>query len=169
MGCRPDINRKEILVIPLKKKVEEEDNVVEEEKIEEKEAETNFKSHVLEEGKYGLVKTGNKRLKKSKRPLLQHKKFRSKNEDDIFKHEIEEHPEDVRFDVYERIPVEDFGVALLRGMGWNPEAEDENTKIYEAQRRPQRLGLGASVIKELPTKKEKAEDKAKDVNKTKGS
>lgn len=77
----------------------------------------------------------------------------NKDDDEIFNHEINQHPDDVDHDVYEKIPVEEFGVAMLRGMGWRPDSEKE-IKVYEAERRPQRLGLGASLIKELPPKKD---------------
>ncbi len=45
-------------------------------------------------------------------------------------------------DDYEATPIEAFGEALLRGMGWQPGAAG-GTKIHEPKRRPDGLGLGA--------------------------
>ncbi len=36
-----------------------------------------------------------------------------------FREDLKALPEDPSLDAYERMPVEDFGMALLRGMGWN--------------------------------------------------
>ncbi|KND92130.1 Pre-mRNA-splicing factor SPP2 [Tolypocladium ophioglossoides CBS 100239] len=47
---------------------------------------------------------------------------------------------------YEAMPVEEFGAALLRGMGWN--GEQRGPKPKEARRRANRLGLGAKELKE---------------------
>ncbi len=50
----------------------------------------------------------------------------------------------VKSDVYDRVPVEEFGAALLRGMGWRgPPGTAKNTSDYKATVRPYRLGLGA--------------------------
>jgi hypothetical protein len=46
---------------------------------------------------------------------------------------------------YESMPVEEFGAALLRGMGWN--GEERAPKPKEVKRRPNRLGLGAKELK----------------------
>lgn len=53
-------------------------------------------------------------------------------------------------DDYERIPIADFGKAMLRGMGWKEEEEKE--KIFdEPAVRPKGLGLGADkVVKKQP-------------------
>lgn len=45
---------------------------------------------------------------------------------------------------YEAMPVEEFGAALLRGMGWN--GEERAPKPKEVKRRPNRLGLGAKEL-----------------------
>ncbi|GAU89994.1 hypothetical protein RvY_02478 [Ramazzottius varieornatus] len=50
---------------------------------------------------------------------------------------------------YEMIPVEKYGLALLRGMGWKPErgigkTNKVSTKPYEVHMRPRGLGLGAT-------------------------
>jgi hypothetical protein len=44
---------------------------------------------------------------------------------------------------YSSVPIESFGAALLRGMGWNP-GSGPNPKVHEPKRRPAGLGLGAS-------------------------
>ncbi len=44
-------------------------------------------------------------------------------------------------DAYERIPVESFGAAMLRGMGWKGEENDSNDETIKA--RPHLLGIGA--------------------------
>ncbi|KAJ6781544.1 hypothetical protein PWT90_08648 [Aphanocladium album] len=47
---------------------------------------------------------------------------------------------------YEAMPVEEFGAALLRGMGWN--GEPRGAKPKEVRRRQNRLGLGAKELNE---------------------
>jgi G patch domain/KOW motif-containing protein len=42
------------------------------------------------------------------------------NEEEKFKHELKYRPAESQDEDYERVPVEDFGEALLRGMGWQP-------------------------------------------------
>lgn len=57
---------------------------------------------------------------------------------------------DVRSDAYERVPISEFGKALLRGMGYKEpsgEAQKEgegDKKPFEVKARPHRLGLGAT-------------------------
>ncbi|KAL2886596.1 Pre-mRNA-splicing factor SPP2 [Ceratocystis lukuohia] len=47
---------------------------------------------------------------------------------------------------YDDMPVEEFGAALLRGMGWN--GEDTRPKPKTVARRPNLLGLGAKELNE---------------------
>ncbi|PHH73588.1 hypothetical protein CDD80_3719 [Ophiocordyceps camponoti-rufipedis] len=47
---------------------------------------------------------------------------------------------------YEAMPVEDFGAALLRGMGWD--GNPRGPKVKEVRRRANRLGLGAKELNE---------------------
>lgn len=49
-------------------------------------------------------------------------------------------------DDYEAMPVDEFGAALLRGMGWN--GEPRGPRLKEVRRRPNRLGLGAKELKD---------------------
>ena len=46
---------------------------------------------------------------------------------------------------YENIPVEAFGLAMVRGMGWDPKAK-QGTAVHEPKVRPQLLGLGATPM-----------------------
>ncbi|CAG8491276.1 7693_t:CDS:2 [Ambispora leptoticha] len=79
------------------------------------------------------------------------------NADDAesFRRLIKDHPDEDKID-YGRVPIQEFGAALLRGMGWKPgmnigkNQSNKAVKLYEPQHRPALLGLGASV---LPTSK----------------
>jgi hypothetical protein len=51
---------------------------------------------------------------------------------------------------YARVPIDDFGSALLRGMGWTPGGKvglsnAARVEPFEASARPQKLGLGAQL------------------------
>lgn len=80
----------------------------------------------------------------------------TKSETKIF--ELPIHPDELplegakepTIDDYERIPIGDFGKAMLRGMGWKEEEEKE--KIFDVPVvRPKGLGLGADkVVKKQP-------------------
>lgn len=106
---------------------------------------------VMDEKKYGLVKKGKKRLGKGKsKPILLKKKKYHDDLDENLKAELKD-MNDVDPEAYEKVPIEQFGEALLRGMGWNPNSK-ENIKYVEGVKRPQRLGLGASELLELPKK-----------------
>lgn len=61
-------------------------------------------------------------------------------------------------EAYEAMPVEAFGEALLRGMGWSEGRAvgrnvKEEVKAKDLVRRPHRLGLGAAPAPEAPSKK----------------
>ena len=66
-----------------------------------------------------------------------------KDDDERFKADINTRPDDmgVRSDAYKVVRIEDFGAAMLRGMGWSGEVEEkrEEEKIIP---RDNRLGLG---------------------------
>lgn len=66
------------------------------------------------------------------------------NEGDAYKRAIRDAPEASTLEDYERVPVEEFGAALLRGMGWKGEKK-EGAK--EVKRRQNLLGLGATELK----------------------
>ena len=48
-------------------------------------------------------------------------------------------------DDYQAVPVSAFGMAMVRGMGWNPSSK-ENMAVHEPKLRPQLLGLGATPM-----------------------
>ncbi|KAK7428957.1 hypothetical protein QQZ08_004574 [Neonectria magnoliae] len=67
-------------------------------------------------------------------------------EEDAFKRDVEQAGEASTLEDYEAMPVEEFGAALLRGMGWDGKAR--GAMVKEVRRRPNRLGLGAKELKE---------------------
>src|SRR6266851_8719216 len=70
-------------------------------------------------------------------------------EDDAFKQDLDELPHEATLEDYERVPVSQFGAALLRGMGWKPgepASRNKNRGIVEPwlpPSRPALLGIGA--------------------------
>jgi len=54
-------------------------------------------------------------------------------------------PSQSSLDDYDAVPVSAFGMAMARGMGWNPSSK-ENTTVHEPKLRPQLLGLGATPM-----------------------
>ncbi|XP_017304772.1 G-patch domain and KOW motifs-containing protein-like, partial [Diaphorina citri] len=46
-------------------------------------------------------------------------------------------------DDYENIPIQEFGLAMLRGMGWKPDENKNKNKPMDVTLRPKGLGLGA--------------------------
>lgn len=55
---------------------------------------------------------------------------------------------------YTKIPVEEFGAAMLRGMGWTG-PEGDASKIIKYVPRPERLGLGASEVTDVSELKQR--------------
>ena len=76
------------------------------------------------------------------------------NEDDRFKADVASRPEVATLEAYNATPVEDFGAALLRGMGWKDgEAVGKRKAGKPApkepiikERRPNLLGIGAKEV-----------------------
>ena len=70
------------------------------------------------------------------------------NDDDRYKADILLRAEDVNFRsaIYDDVPVEQFGAAVLRGMGWNPSEPNQKTGKNDEPIVPRvsRLGLGAA-------------------------
>jgi hypothetical protein len=68
-----------------------------------------------------------------------------------YRHDVSLRPDalDVHSEVYQVIPVEEFGSALLRGMGWkgpsNDKDNDKKNKGFDIKPRHKLLGLGATV------------------------
>ncbi|KAL4855957.1 hypothetical protein ACK3TF_003714 [Chlorella vulgaris] len=74
------------------------------------------------------------------------------------KEDLEALPPEADLDAYAAMPVDQFGMALLRGMGWSEgqsigRTTKEEVKAKELVRRPQRLGLGAAPAPEQVQKK----------------
>ncbi|CZR67419.1 related to microfibril-associated protein [Phialocephala subalpina] len=67
------------------------------------------------------------------------------SETDAYRHAISQAPDPSTLEDYERVPVEEFGAALLRGMGWKGESHG---KVKDVKRRQNLLGLGAKELKE---------------------
>jgi hypothetical protein len=65
-------------------------------------------------------------------------------EDEAFKRDMEAAGAASTLEDYEAMPVEEFGAALLRGMGWD--GQSRGPKVKEARRRQNRLGLGAKEL-----------------------
>lgn len=67
------------------------------------------------------------------------------SETDAYKRAMAIAPNVSTLEDYERVPVEDFGAALLRGMGWKGEKRGE---VRDVKRRQNLLGLGAKELKD---------------------
>ncbi|KAH7391816.1 DExH-box splicing factor binding site-domain-containing protein [Pyrenochaeta sp. MPI-SDFR-AT-0127] len=71
----------------------------------------------------------------------------AQNEEDAFLNDLHNAPDAPTLESYEATPIEGFGAALLRGMGWKDgEAIGKNgaaVKQKEVKRRPAFLGIGA--------------------------
>lgn len=69
----------------------------------------------------------------------------TETEEGAYRRAIESAPEASTLEDYERVPVEEFGAALLRGMGWD--GESKQGKVKDVKRRQNLLGLGAKELK----------------------
>ncbi|CAG8657381.1 5329_t:CDS:2 [Acaulospora morrowiae] len=71
------------------------------------------------------------------------------SETEAFQRDIANLPDEADID-YDSVPIDEFGLAMLRGMGWKPGmaiGKNQNIKpkeLYEPKARPTHLGLGAS-------------------------
>lgn len=102
------------------------------------------------EGVYGLIAPGSHKSGASthgKAPMLARSRPKGwreiEDEGARLKFELEARPESDD-SAYERVAIEDFGNAMLLGMGWRP-GENDGAKVVELARRPERLGLGATA------------------------
>ena len=73
------------------------------------------------------------------------------HEDDAFRSDVASRPDPATLNDYAAVPVDEFGSAMLRGMGWKgPQAPDDKSgqvkKPKEPARRPALLGIGAKEI-----------------------
>ncbi|KAF2266288.1 hypothetical protein CC78DRAFT_153064 [Lojkania enalia] len=66
------------------------------------------------------------------------------SEEETFHHDYDQAPDAPSLAAYEATPIEGFGAALLRGMGWKDgKAQDSKTKTTQIKPRPNLLGIGA--------------------------
>ena len=73
------------------------------------------------------------------------------NEDESFRSDVASRPDSATLEDYANIPVEEFGAALLRGMGWKEgdivgKRKDQIIKAKTVERRPALLGIGAKEV-----------------------
>ncbi|KAG0294789.1 hypothetical protein BGZ96_000455 [Linnemannia gamsii] len=74
-----------------------------------------------------------------------------KDEVESFQKNLEQLPDEASLEDYANVPVEEFGAALLRGMGWK--GDNNGSEAVEYNRRPALLGLGAKPREPEPSKK----------------
>jgi len=80
-------------------------------------------------------------------------------EEDALRRDLEDLPEESNLDDYEAVPIEAFGAAILRGMGYDPK---KDTPLHVPKARPALLGLGAtSLATEIPPTSKKKDSKAR--------
>ncbi|KAG6013539.1 hypothetical protein E4U43_007241 [Claviceps pusilla] len=80
------------------------------------------------------------------KPRGPEKRIPAPSEDEVYKRDAAGAGAVSTLEDYEAMPVEEFGAALLRGMGWN--GDPTGPKVKEVRRRPNRLGLGAKELKD---------------------
>lgn len=73
------------------------------------------------------------------------------NEDDSFRSDVASRPDSASLDEYAAVPIEEFGAALLRGMGWKEgdavgRRKHQNVTARVIERRPALLGIGAKEV-----------------------
>lgn len=73
------------------------------------------------------------------------------NEDDHFRSDVLSRPDSASLDDYARVPVEEFGMGMLRGMGWKEgevvgKRKNQVSKPRVVERRPALLGIGAKEV-----------------------
>ncbi|KAI4154323.1 MAG: hypothetical protein LQ340_001753 [Diploschistes diacapsis] len=74
-------------------------------------------------------------------------------EEDAFRFDVASRPDPASLEDYEKVPVEEFGAALMRGMGWKPgdaigKRKGAVAKPRNVERRPALLGIGAKEVPE---------------------
>ena len=73
------------------------------------------------------------------------------NEDDHFRSDVASRPDMASLDDYARVPVEEFGLGMLRGMGWKEgevvgKRKEQVSRARVVERRPALLGIGAKEV-----------------------
>ncbi|KAG0273727.1 hypothetical protein BGZ95_010480 [Linnemannia exigua] len=87
----------------------------------------------------------------ARRLILQGQENVHQDEVEAFQKNLEELPDEASLEDYAKVPVEEFGAALLRGMGWK--GDNNGAEAVEYNRRPALLGLGAKPREPEPSKK----------------
>ncbi|KAF9129867.1 hypothetical protein BGW39_003759 [Mortierella sp. 14UC] len=87
----------------------------------------------------------------SRRLILQGEENVHQDEVEAFQKNLEDLPDEASLEDYANVPVEEFGAALLRGMGWK--GDNNGSEAVEYNRRPALLGLGAKPREPEPSKK----------------
>ena len=85
---------------------------------------------------------------KKRAPLLSRMvRNANESEDDKFRRDLSSQADDMDFksSAYRAVPVEQFGLAALRGMGWDGDAPQRQGPQEPMVAREQRLGLGATA------------------------
>ena len=90
-----------------------------------------------------------------------------------FKEDLADLPEQATLDDYESMPIEDFGAAMLRGMGWEegkPVGANAMGMVaaVEFVPRPGRLGLGAQPAPAPPPRTRSASSNPRDARRARG-
>lgn len=73
------------------------------------------------------------------------------NEDGSFRSDVASRPDSASLDEYAAVPIEEFGAALLRGMGWKEgdvvgKRKHQKVTARVVERRPALLGIGAKEV-----------------------
>ena len=96
------------------------------------------------------------------------------DEEAMFKEDVESRAVESTLDDYDSIPVQGFGMGMLRGMGFKKDEGVGGFKkavvnCIEAAVRPKGLGLGAAVPKKSEVKSQNTNDKREDLELKKGA
>lgn len=147
------------MVIPCKK--EADDNNSEPKNIMFEEIKEKDHEEQQNKKKWGLQIPKRKKVepevKETQQPILLRNRLTGienfKNENEKFNFDLSSRPSEPTEENYSKIPVSEFGAAMLRGMGWKGPAEgDEKLKSKNGPikyvPRPERLGLGASEVQD---------------------
>ena len=126
---------------------------------------------LISKNKYQNVsETKSEESEEEKQPLLTHNQIPGlaalESESEKFQHDVAHRPDalDVTSDSYDQVPVENFGLAMLRGMGWNGTRACASSDPVP---RVRRLGLGAKPRPMESSKKRKHHSKDKKKKKKK--
>jgi len=71
----------------------------------------------------------------------------NQSEESVYRAAVAAAPDTSTLEDYERVPIEEFGAALLRGMGWDGKEKGKSGR-KEVKRRQNLLGLGAKELKD---------------------